>query len=120
MKSIKDIEQITAKELEAISLDQTIVVPHDLDHRIQFRILGKKKKVYAMISAAAAIAVIVAGLGISLLDNEPEDTFDNPYLAYAELEKAFATMSEGIKKGMDMVETSESVIKKSTEIFNKQ
>lgn len=119
MKSIKDIEQITAKELEAISLDQTIVVPHDLDHRIQSRILGKKKKVYAMISAAA-IAVIVAGLGISLLDNEPEDTFDNPYLAYAELEKAFATMSEGIKKGMDMVETSESVIKKSTEIFNKQ
>ena len=117
MKSLKDIEQITTEELEAISLDEKIAVPHDLDHKIQSRILGKKKKTYSMISAAAAITVIVTGLGMSLLNNEPKDTFDNPYMAYAELEKAFATMSEGIKKGMDMVEASESVIRKSTEIF---
>ena len=64
-----------------------------------------------------AITVIITGLGISILSNEPKDTFDNPYLAYAELEKAFAMMSDGMKKGLDMVETSESVIKKSTEIF---
>ena len=117
MKSIKDIEHITIEELEAISLDEKIVVPHDLNDKIQSRLLGKKKKIYSMISVAAAIAVIVTGLSISFLDNEPKDTFDNPYLAYAELEKAFATMSEGMKKGMDMIETSESVIKKSTEIF---
>ena len=117
MKSIKDIEQITIEELEAISLDEKIVVPQDLDHKIQSRILGKKKKIYSMISVAAAITVIVTGLGMSILNNEPKDTFDNPYLAYAELEKAFATMSEGMKKGMDMVEASESVIKKPTEIF---
>lgn len=117
MKSLKDIEQITTEELEAISLDEKIAVPHDLDHKIRSRIFGKKKKIYSMISVAAAIAVIVTCLGISVRNNEPKDTFDNPYLAYAELEKAFATMSEGMKKGMDMVETSESVIKKSTEIF---
>ena len=117
MKSLQDIEQITTEELEAISLDEKIVIPHGLDHKIQSRILRKKKKVYTIISIAAAITVIVTGLGISILTNEPKDTFDNPYLAYAELEKAFATMSEGMKKGMDMVETSESVIKKSTEIF---
>ena len=117
MKSLKDIEQTTIEELEVISLDEKIVVPHDLEHKIQSRILGKKKKTYSMISAAAAITVIVTGLGMSLLNNEPKDTFDNPYMAYAELEKAFATMSEGIKKGMDMVESSESVIRKSTEIF---
>ena len=117
MKSIKDIEHLTMEDLEAISLDEKIVVPHDLDYRIQSRILGKKKKIYSIISVAAAITVIVTGLGLSFLNNEPKDTFDNPYLAYAELEKAFATMSEGMKKGMDMVETSESVIKKSTEIF---
>jgi hypothetical protein len=38
-------------------------------------------------------------------------------MAYAELEKAFAIISEGMKKGMDIAETSETVIKKSTEIF---
>ena len=117
MKSIKDIEHISIKELEAISLDEKIVVPHDLDHKIQSRIFGRKKKIYSMVSVAAAIAVIVTGLSISLLNTEPKDTFDDPYLAYAELEKAFATMSEGMKKGMDMVQTSETVIKKSTEIF---
>ena len=117
MKSLKDIEQITTEELEAISLDEKIDVPHDLDYKIQSRILSKKKKVYSTIGVAAAITVIVAGLGISILNNEPKDTFDNPYLAYAELEKAFATISEGMRKGIDMVETSESVIKKSTEIF---
>ena len=117
MKSIKDIENITTEELEAISLDDKIIIPHDLDYKIQSRILGKKKKTYSIIGAAAAITVIVAGVGISILNNEPKDTFDNPYLAYAELEKAFAKMSEGMKKGMGMVETSESVIKKSAEIF---
>ena len=117
MKSIKDIEQITIEELEAASFDEKIVVPHDLGYKIQSRILSKKKKIYSMIGVAAAVTVIVTGLGISTLNNEPKDTFDNPYLAYAELEKAFATMSEGMKKGMDMVETSESVIRKSTEIF---
>ena len=117
MKSIKDIEQITTEELEAISLNEKIAVPKDLDYKIRSRILNKKKKVYSMISVAAAVTVIVTGLGMSILSNEPKDTFDNPYMAYAELEKAFATMSEGMKKGMDMVESSESVIKKSTEIF---
>ena len=117
MKSIKDIENITTEELTAISLDEKIVVPHDLDHKIQSRILGKKKNTYRLISAAAAIAVIVTVFGISFLNDEPKDTFDDPYLAYAELEKAFARMSEGMKKGMDMVQTSETVIKKSTEIF---
>ena len=117
MKSIRDLENITTQELEAISLDEKIVVPHDLDYKIQSRILSKKKKTYSMISVAAAIAVIVTCLSMSLLNTEPEDTFDDPYLAYAELEKAFAKMSKGMKKGMDMVETSESVIKKSTEIF---
>ena len=117
MKSIKYIENSTTEELEAISLDDKIIVPHDLDYKIQSRVLDKKKKIYSTISIAAAITVIVTGLSMSLLNSEPKDTFDDPYLAYAELEKAFAKMSEGMQKGMDMVETSETLIKKSAEIF---
>ena len=45
------------------------------------------------------------------------DTYARFESKKTELEKAFATMSEGMKRGMDMVENSESVIKKSTEIF---
>ena len=117
MKSAKDIEQLTIQELETISFDEKITVPDDLEYRIQSRILSRKKKTYSMISAAAAVAVIVTGLGISFLNNEPKDTFDNPYLAYAELEKAFARMSGEIQKGLAMAEKSEAALDKVTSIF---
>ena len=118
MKSIKDIEKITIEELEAISFDDSIAVPHDLSEKIRARISRQKKKSYGIISAAAAVTIIVAGLSLSMTDNAaPKDTFDDPYLAYAELERVLATISEGVKKGMDMLEESEYVIEKSTEIF---
>jgi hypothetical protein len=116
MKSIKDIENITLEELEAVSLDEKIAVPHGLSAKIASTTSGERRKIYFLVSTAAAI-VIAAGLSLSLLNEEPEDTFDNPYLAYAELEKALATVSEGIKRGTEMMMTSESVIEKSIEIF---
>ena len=117
MKSIKDIENITIEELETISFDKKIAVPSNLSEKIYTRIGSQEKKRYSFISAAAAVIVIVAGLSLSLPDKEPEDTFDNPYLAYAELEKTLSLVSGSMKKGMDMVGTSESIIGKSAEIF---
>lgn len=117
MKSIKDLEKITIEELEAISFDDSIAVPHDLSEKIRARISRQKKKSYGIISAAA-VTIIVAGLSLAMTDNAaPKDTFDDPYLAYAELERVLARVSEGVKKGMDMLEESEYVIEKSTEIF---
>lgn len=117
MKSPKDIEKLTLQELEAISLDESIAVPPDLSERIGARI-SKVKKGYTVVGAAAAVAAIAAGLALYMPYAEPKDTFDNPYQAYAELEKALTKVSEGIQKGTAMIEASESIIEKSTEIFN--
>lgn len=118
MRSPKDIEKLTLQELEAISLDESIAVPPDLSERIGARISKVKNKGYTVVGAAAAVAAIAAGLALYMPAAEPKDTFDNPYQAYAELEKALTKVSEGIHKGTAMIEASESIIEKSTEIFN--
>ena len=116
MKSVKDIQDMTTEKLEAISFDERIPVPENLSLKIHARIAARRRKVHPIVGAAAVV-LMVAGLSISLREDEPKDTFDNPYLAYAELEKALSIVSDGMKKGMDMVETSGNIIEKSTEIF---
>ena len=51
-------------------------------------------------------------------ENEPKDTFDDPYLAYAELEKAFTRMSGEIRKGVSMAQQSEEIIEKTASVFS--
>ena len=55
--------------------------------------------------------------GIARWQNEPKDTFDDPYMAYAELEKAFAIMSGGVQKALAMAEESEAALDKVTSVF---
>lgn len=105
MKSIRDIELMTAEELERISLDEGIEVPRNLQARTAAAVRASvfRKRLLRTAGAAAAAAVLAgAGFGIAGFTNEPEDTFDDPYLAYAEVEKALVRMSEGMKKGVDM------------------
>ena len=131
MKSLKDIENISLEELEAVSLDESIRIPEGFAERLQDNIeaqqkierfdeAGPKARTVRLtfISAAASVAVLAGiGLGIAKWQNEPKDTFDDPYLAYAELEKAFAVMSGGIQKGLAMAEESEAALDKVTSIF---
>lgn len=110
---------MTLEELDAVSRDEGIAVPEGLSERIRSRMGSgvRKRKAFRMAGVAAAAVVIVAGLSLSGPEKEPKDTFDDPYLAYAEVEKALAMVSEGMRKGIDMVEESESVIERSTEIL---
>lgn len=109
---------MTLEELDAVSRDEGIAVPEGLSERIRSRMGSgvRKRKAFRMAGVAAAV-VIVAGLSLSGPEKEPKDTFDDPYLAYAEVEKALTMVSEGMRKGIDMVEESESVIERSTEIL---
>ena len=131
MKSLKDIENISLEELEAVSLDGSIRIPEGFAERLQESIEAQQKIErldiadraartvrLTFVSAAASVAVLAGiGLGVARWQNEPKDTFDDPYMAYAELEKAFAKVSGGMQKALAMAEESEAALEKVAEVF---
>lgn len=132
MKSIKDIENMSLEELIMVSSDEATAVPEGFAERVGRHVEAQKIardlendpdriKTVRWIGAAAAVTLLVGtALGIANWQNRPKDTFDDPYLAYAELEKAFATMAEGIQKGLEMADKSEDIMGKATSVFDGQ
>ena len=107
MKSIDEITRLSAEDLERISLDESIPVPEELSARVQAAVRKPARWVLA-----AAIATLVA-VGLTLTRNpEPLDTFDDPYLAYAEVEKVFAKISGTVAYGAEKVSQSEQTLDK--------
>lgn len=105
MKSIKEIENMSLEQLEAVSMDEDIAVPEGFATRLENSLEGRKSKVKVVrfVAAAASVAVLAGiGFGIAKWQDEPKDTYNDPYLAYAELERAFEMISTGINKGLDM------------------
>lgn len=130
MKSMKDIENMSLEQLEAVSMDGNITVPEGFSERLKESVdmlerlteeeperTGRVKTLRAASIAAAVVLLAGVGFGIARWQNEPKDTFDDPYLAYAELEKAFAKVSDGMQRGLAMVEESEAAMDKVTSIF---
>ena len=130
MKSLKEIEEMSIEELELVSSDENIAVPGGFAERMHEMVGARRileelesdeargKKAARWMGAAAAVAVMAGiGFGMTGSKNEPKDTFDDPYLAYAHLEKTFAAMSEGVRKGMVMADRSEAIIGKAASIF---
>lgn len=127
MKSIKEIENMSLEELERASLDDRTAVPEGFAERIRASVDAQSiideitedpHRMVRIVGAAASAAVLAGiGLGMARWQNEPKDTFDDPYMAYAELEKAFATMSGGVQKALAMAEESEEALDKVTSVF---
>ena len=63
------------------------------------------------VAAAIAIALIV------IRPKDPKDTFTDPQLAYAEVEKAFAYISNQIEKGSEIAAKAEEPIESIKTIF---
>ena len=129
MKSIKEIENMSLEELIAVSSDEAIAVPEGFAERIGRQVEAQKvakdlakdadRTRTVRWTGAAAAVILLAGtaLGIANWQNQPKDTFDDPYLAYAELEKAFATMSDSLQKGLAMADKSEDIIDRTINVF---
>ena len=129
MKSIKEIENMILEELIAVSSDEATAVPEGFAERIGKQVEAHKiardlendadrVKTVRWIGAAAAVTLLAGtGLGIANWQKQPKDTFDDPYLAYAELEKAFATMSDSLQKGLAMADKSEDIIDRTINVF---
>ena len=132
MKSLKEIEDISLEELDAVSQDEAITVPEGFRQRLEDELDAQTKletmkeeprkiRLVPVIGVAASVLLLIGiGLGIARWQSEPKDTFTDPYLAYAELEKAFSTMSEGMNKALAMADKSETIIDRATSVFSEK
>ena len=101
---IVQMKEATDKTIGVIDADGNVVACNDLS------MMGAE-----MEGAAAAVAV-VAGIGLTVLLHtpEPEDTFTDPYLAYAAVEQAFSRMGETVSKSAEILSEKENEIDKVT------
>ena len=110
MKNIDEITRLTADDLERISLDESIPVPEELSGKVQQAVRGRTLRWAVPTGVAAAIAVLLA-VGLTW-NPEPKDTFDDPYLAYAEVEKVFSKISGTVAYGADKISESKATLDK--------
>lgn len=112
MKSIDEISRLSAEDLERISLDESIPVPEELPARVQAAVRQPARRWVLPAGIAAAFATLLA-VGLTLTRNpEPVDTFDDPYLAYAQVEAVFAKISGTVAYGAEKVSQSEQTLDK--------
>ncbi|MBO4498655.1 MAG: hypothetical protein J5732_00175 [Bacteroidaceae bacterium] len=131
MKQLEEVENMSLETLETIAGDQSVKIPPTLDGIIADTLTaaalsekggtGYRKRTpiarYCIVGSAAAAA---AGLAIILtLGNSPRDTFDDPAIAYAQLEKTFSLMSSKINAGIEIASEAKPVIEKTNEAINK-
>ena len=120
---------MSLEELIAVSSNEATAVPEGFAERIGKHVEAQKiakdlendadrTRTVRWIGAAAAVTLLAGtALGIVNWQNQPKDTFDDPYLAYAELEKAFATMSDSLQKGLAMADKSNDIIDRTINVF---
>lgn len=131
MKNIKDVENMSLKALEAIAEDGTIEVPEDIRDRILeiaaagavleedgVQAMKNAKRIMRLIPYTAVAAAAACLLIFLTVPKEPEDTFDDPLLAYAELEKTFSYISSKMDKGLEIASAAEPVFEKTSAAFN--
>lgn len=129
MKNLKDIERMSFEELEKVSLDEGVKAPEGLGERLEGGMAGLaaageggksgtrlRTAIYSFAGAAAALMlalILTGGPGT------PRDSFDDPMLAYAEVQKSLSLISEKLNKGMDVVQDAAPAMDRPKEIIDK-
>ena len=130
MKRIGEIEGIGFEELERIASDKTVRVPEGLDSKIvrTARTLelftgmetgdkpsNRKGRVILIPSAAAAAAVIAVIFSLSA--RVPRDTYDDPAMALASMERTFTYISEKLNCGAGIASSAEPVFQQTINVL---
>ena len=130
MKKIKDIENMDWEALEQAAGTSQANVPADLESSIKAAILASEamaekqpatrrlpaRAFYGFAFAAALAAVITVGVS---RQRPLQDTFDDPYLAYAEVEKTFRQISDKMNVGLELASEARTTAEKPAEILKK-
>lgn len=127
MKTPEEIERLSAKELETLAAAQGLQAPRDLRQRLCEALAAgevaaqaeRKQRSARWPGYALAAAAAAAALWVALPQRGPRDTFDDPQLAYAEVEKVFRTISDKISPGVDLARQAQEIAGKPHEIIDK-
>ena len=126
MKRIDDIEKMGLEELEAAAMAGNTGVPQGLEERIKERILAREmskmpvgRRVLRLGGIAAAVALALLIFNPGRMDGQLQDTFEDPHMAYAQVEKAFAEISNKMSMGVEMVSQAKPLAEKPMEILDK-
>lgn len=127
MKSLNDVLKLDMQDLERIAQDKTVMVPPTLkrDIAVTARALemasaqesaqraSTLRKRYTLAScSAAAVAIIAAVLSLTP-DSSPQDTFNDPMMAYAQMEQVMGYISEKMNAGLDIASQAGPAIEKT-------
>ena len=133
MKRLKDMESLPFEELERIAEDKSIETPEGLTERMEAafaglaleeqwredRTAGRGRKIGGWsFAVACAIAVAVVIVGSLRRNATPVDTFDDPLLAYAQLERSLRLIAEGLSVGSSKTTEAMDVMGRSKEIID--
>lgn len=131
MKSIQEIERLRTEELEQIGNDTSVNVPSGLKDRLADMITAKaamesgcqgmkpaQGKRIVRIGATAVSAAAACMALFFTIRQQPEDTFSDPRLAYAELERTFSYISSKVDKGLAIASEAEPVIGRTSSIIS--
>lgn len=125
MKTLEEIERLSLEELEQEATCAAAPVPDGLQERLRQTLAARELAdaarprptrwiPYASLAVAAAAAAIIA-----LPQRGLKDTFDDPRLAYAEVEKVFRTISDKMNEGVALVREAEASAEIPQNILNK-
>ncbi|MCR5760330.1 MAG: hypothetical protein K6G39_08260 [Bacteroidales bacterium] len=123
MKTIEDIEKLTDEQLSQIAEDSSVKVPESLAESLEALVGAaalteeepRRKPAFIPWAIAAAVAAVL-GTGIFLnVPRRPKDTFSDPYLAYAEVQRSFDRISQ---KAASAAGKSVPAFEKTEELLN--
>lgn len=131
MKRIEDIEIMTEEELEQAAMHNSAPIPEGFRERLETSLAAdriarepaarsKSAVRWIALSAATAAAAALAIVFVPRAGSDQlKDTFDDPALAYAQVEAVFSQISEKMTVGIARASEVEAEAGKPIEIMNK-
>ena len=131
MKKWKDIVDMSPEQLEQAAAH--IEVPQGLEHRIAEQVgqaarsqeilepgsVRNARHVWLSVAGTAAAVAVIAGVALQSGRPKLKDTYDDPALAYAEVEKALLRSSEKMQYGTDVLSDSQDKMEKPLKMLER-
>ncbi|MCQ2178109.1 MAG: hypothetical protein MJY42_04410 [Bacteroidales bacterium] len=113
MKTIEEMENLDLDAMIGISEDVSVPVPQELEAKVDAALVaaaglqpGRRpsyRPAFAWAGCCAALAAACAALFLTVWSS-PEDSFDDPALAYEQVEKTFEYISMKMNRGVEITD----------------